>query len=279
MTEMALTETLGDELIEALHGEFTPKFLATQDASGKPNVVPIISLDAYDGRTLIFGELLIWKTRENLSADSRVAVAVVTEDLRVWTVRGRFREFVTTGPHVETMNAKEIFRYNAYVRISRVAVIDVEAVTGAWRFTKLGVAAALLQSKAAARHAGRQGGKMLPKRVAEKFARTQSVKVLAFQDATGHPTVLPALSLVPSRSDVMVFGLRGIERPMRDLKTGSPIAASVITMDPVAYQVKGAFAGERRTPLGRVGQLLVQEVYSASPPLSGERIDLRDPAG
>ncbi len=31
--------SLSPELIQALHGEMVPKFLATQDSSGKPNVV------------------------------------------------------------------------------------------------------------------------------------------------------------------------------------------------------------------------------------------------
>ena len=44
------------------------------------------------------------------------------------------------------------------------------------------------------------------------------------------------------------------------------LAVSIITMDPVAYQVKGAYAGRK---LG-AGVVDVTESYSASPPLLGE---------
>jgi hypothetical protein len=87
--------------------------------------------------------------------------------------------------------------------------------------------------------------------------------------------VVPAFSLLPTRTDSLLFGTRIFREALATLRTGSPVAASVITMDPVAYQVKGTFAGTMLTPAGRLGRIHVQEVYSASPPLSGEAIELR----
>ena len=283
MTTTAAAGLIDAELAEALHGEMVPKFLATQDASGKPNVVPIISLDAADDRTLIFGELFMWKTRANLETDARVSAAVLTEDLRVWTMRGRFRGFIDAGPYLDEMNQKEIFRYNAYVRVSRVGIIDVEAVTGAWRRSKLGVAAELLAVMAmkplVARRGlgGRQTEAMIPPRVSEKFARTHAIKVLAYQGPEGYPEIAPAFSLLPASSQGMVFRARHDNAGLRALGPDTPIAASVITMDPIAYQVKGVYAGQQLTPAGRIGRIHVDEVYSASPPLPGERIDLQAP--
>lgn len=268
--------TLSEELINALRGDMVPKFLATQDASGKPNVVPIITLDAADERTLIFAELFILKTKANLGTDPRVCVAVLTEDLHVWTLRGRFREFVKAGPYVEHMNRKEMFRYNAYVGVRRVGVIDVDEVTGAWHRTKLNVAAELLPIKAMSRLVGRRSSESLPPRVAEKFARTRAVKVLAFQGPEGYPEIASAFSLLPTRSETMIFGMKRSQRRLRELNVGAPLAASVITMDPIAYQIKGILAGRRLTPVGRIGRMEVREVYSASPPLAGQRIELLD---
>ncbi|MBN1342069.1 MAG: pyridoxamine 5'-phosphate oxidase family protein [Phycisphaerae bacterium] len=263
-----------DALAQAFHGEFVPKFLATRDAAGKPNVVPIVSLDAADERTLIFAELFTWKTRTNLATDPRVGVAVVTEDPRAWSLRGRFREYVESGPYVDRMNAKELFRYNAYVRVSRVGVIDVEAVTGAWRPSTLSVAASLVRTMLLGRLSFGKGAASLPARVADKFARTRSAKVVAWVDSQGHPCALPTFSLLPTRSDAMLFGAGGLPRDPRELGPGSPIAASVITTEPVAYQVKGTFSGIRRTVLGGIGAMHVTEVYSASPPLAGKQIEM-----
>ena len=50
------------------------------------------------------------------------------------------------------------------------------------------------------------------------------------------------------------------------------VAAAVLTAEPLAYQVKGRFLGVERS-LGRpLGVIQVLEVYSASPPVPGERI-------
>jgi hypothetical protein len=49
---------------------------------------------------------------------------------------------------------------------------------------------------------------------------------------------------------------------------GAELAVSILTMEPVAYQLKGAYAGRK---LG-VGIVDVTECYSASPPLLGEHL-------
>lgn len=266
---------LTGKLAEALHGDMVPKFLATVDGSGKPNVVPVITLDAADERTLTFAELFIRKTKSNLAADPRVFVVVVTEDFRVWTIRGRFNRFVDEGPCLDLLNAKEMFRYNAYVGVRRAGLIDVEAVTGAWKLSRLGIAAELLPTRLAGRLIGGEGGRAIPHRVAEKFARTQAIKVMAFPDEQGRPQAIPSFSLLPARSELMVFGVRLFGEQLADLRVGMPMAASVITMDPIAYQIKGVFEGQRRTLAGRVGVMRVDEVYSASPPLAGDPIELK----
>ena len=63
------------------------------------------------------------------------------------------------------------------------------------------------------------------------------------------------------------------------LAPGSPVAAAVLSLEPVAYQVKGEFA-DLRTSLGRrLGVIDVRDVYSASPPLPGQRLAGRQGEG
>ena len=61
-----LRETPG--LFEALKEEMTPKFLATRNGEGVPNVVPVVSiLPAHDQLdTLFFGNFLLRKSIKNL---------------------------------------------------------------------------------------------------------------------------------------------------------------------------------------------------------------------
>lgn len=272
---MSATGFLTGDLAEALHGEMVPKFLATIGPDGQPNVVVCTSLDAADGNTLFFGHFLLWKSRKNLDANPRVAVAVMTEDLRVWTLKGRFREWLTAGPLMERMNEKEFFRYNAYIRISSVGVIDVEDLTATWNLSTASVAMDLLPARAAAYMAGAGQGPRMPPRVAEKFARTQAMKALAFTDRDGYPRILPVFSLWPTGGERMYFGTGNLSAGMDDLPDGTEVAVNVLTMEPVSYQVKGVLDGPVPGTFGHIRRLRIDQVFSACPPLAGEPIEMQ----
>ena len=110
----------------------------------------------------------------------------------------------------------------------------------------------------------------MPIQVVEKFSRLRAAKALAWLDAGGHPDCLPAFPMVPAGASRLVFG--GAAEDMSGLTAGSRVAAAVLTMEPVAYQVKGDFAGLRSSLGRRLGVIDVREAYSACPPLPGERL-------
>lgn len=272
---------LNPAVMRALAGMRTPKFLATRDAGGIPNVVPVLSLEAADEQTIIFAEMMIWKTRRNLQADRRLAIMVLAPDLRGWTVRGRFVGFQTTGPHLDRIMANENMRYNAYGGIRSAGVIQVAEVTRTFKLSQARVLLDAARSRWLARRLARDGPppeaaslpdrQAMPVQVRDKFGRVQAAKALAILDAGGHPDCLPALSLVPAGPARLVFGGATAE-DLAALAPGSPIAAAVLSMEPVAYQVKGEFAGSRASLGRRLGVIDVREAYSASPPLPGQRL-------
>ncbi len=266
-------DSLSTAIIEALSGPVTPKFLATRDAQGIPNVVPVISLEAADEGTIIFGEMMIWKTRRNLEADARVSILVLPADLRGWTIRGRFAEFQRGGPHYEHIMESEAIRYNAYSGIRSAGVIEVLDVTRTFKLSQARLLLDTARGRWLARRLSRDGteGGAVPPQVQEKFDRLRAAKVLAYLDASGHPDCLPAFPLLPAGPARLVWGGRAPE-DAADLTPGSPVAAAVITGEPVAYQVKGEFAGWRRSLGRRLGVIDVREAYSASPPLPGKRL-------
>jgi len=69
----------------------------------------------------------------------------------------------------------------------------------------------------------------------------------------------------------LVFGGAAVGA-LADATPGSLVAAAVLSMEPVAYQVKGDFAGLRAGLGRRFGVIDVRESYSACPPLPGERL-------
>ena len=101
-------------------------------------------------------------------------------------------------------------------------------------------------------------------------AHMGAAKALAFPDASGHPDCPPALPHIPAGPARLVFG--GAAEDLGGLALASPIAAAVLTLEPVAYQVKGEFAGLRASLGRRLGVIDVREAYSACPPLPGQRL-------
>jgi len=108
------------------------KFLATVDKEGKPNVVYIKSLMAWDEQTLIYADTLGVKTKQNLLDTKKVAVSVFIPDKLIsYQVKGEFIEFQREGPYYEKLSLLPDFRYNAYLGIKAAGVIRVKEVYSA----------------------------------------------------------------------------------------------------------------------------------------------------
>ncbi len=264
-----MSAKLTADLKEALSGEMTPKFLATLGEGGKPNVVPVISIVPYDDETLVFGEFLMNKSRKNLLACDKVGIAVFTEKLRVWSLKGTFLGFETSGEHVDFVNGSAYFRYNAYSGVRAAGLIRVEEATPGRKIGKARLALDLLRVSASAAfpRGRRNGSPKMPRQVEEKFSRLAAVRAAAFLDADGVPRAFPLLACRSAGPNRLLLA-----DPFLDEYApppGGEMAACVITFDPIAYQVKGRYNGRERG----VGVLDIAECYSASPPLLGERLD------
>ena len=260
----------------ALSESRAPKFLATRNADGEPNIVPVLSLQAVDERTIVFGEMMIWKTRLNLEADPRVSILVLSPDLHAWTVRGRFVEFQRSGPFLDHVASEESARYNPYGSYRSAGVVEVLSMTRASQSSQLGVLLATLRCRLLARSlpGDVRTPPVMPVQVREKFDRLKAAKALAIVDAGGHPDCFPGLPLVTAGPARLVF-CGASARDLSGVAPGIAIAAAVLTMEPVAYQVKGTFAGRRRSLGQSLGVIDVQEAYSASPPLPGQLLPMK----
>ena len=256
------------DLKAALAGEITPKFLATLDALGRPNCVPIITITPYDDEHLLFGEFMMNKTRRNLLECDQVAVTVITDGLDTWSLRGTFLGFETTGERVDLINDSPLIRYNAYTQVRSAGLIRVEEVSpkatlGRLRllrdFLRVTALAPLLKDRSEAQAA-------MPLPVVEKFRRLSAVRAAGYRGDDGRPRAFSMLACIPAGRSRLVMSDPLFNAHADAIPRGAELAVSILTMDPVAYQVKGAYAGRK---LG-VGIVDVTETYSASPPLLGE---------
>lgn len=262
-------------LLEALSGEMTPKFLATRSPDGMPNVVPCTSImpagDEPD--RLIFGNFLLRKTVTNLDADPRVGLLVITTDLEGWVLQGDFLGWQRAGPYVDRVMSTDLLRYNAYTGIRNAGIIQVRALLGQFRLSKLRVLTDYLVAAAAARTTPRPGtGATLPRAAMEPFGRLTAVRTLAFFDPTGHPLAVPAMSLQPVGDRALVCAQSLAADEIGNLQPGAPVAASLLTLDIISFQVKGHWLGGRRLLAAPVGAMAVAAVYAGGPPIPGGQV-------
>jgi hypothetical protein len=255
-----------------MDSEFTPKFLATVSHAGNgnadpalmvPNVVPVLSLQAADPKTLIFGDFMIYKTKRNLVPGAKVCVGVLTEELQVYVIKGIFRSFENTGKLFNNVNSKPMFRYNAYTGVRNVGIIDVSEVVFETAVKTVHVLKA---------HVGGiiMGSTSPAKPFLKEFTRLKSARFFAWVDAQGWPHTVPVFGVrfsdrLTMRLDLSPLGQIPLTVPQNGLG-----ALAIITFDPVAYQVKGSFIGRRRSQI----DLELSHLYNASPPLPGKEIPL-----
>lgn len=266
--------SLTSEAVRALSGLRTPKFLATRSEEGVANVVPVLSLDAFDDGTLVFGEMMVWKTKRNLESDARVSVLVLAPDLRYWTIRGRFVGFERSGARFDRIAASPDARYNPYGSYRSAGVIEVLETAPVSRISQREVLLGTLRGRLLARRLAADDRPVMPVQVKEKFDRLKAVKALACVDPDGGPHCVPAMPAVAAGRGRLVLGGAAVDA-VAALRDGAPLAAAVLSLEPVAYQVKGRFGGLRRSLGQSFAVLDVLEAYSASPPLPGHLLPMK----
>ncbi len=258
------------EVSDLFAEEMAAKFLATVDPEGKPNVALIVTLQPPpDGRKdrLIFGEFLMWKSKEYLEGNAHVSAAVVNQKLRMATLTGDFVGFEKTGPYKEALDASSLMRYNAYSGMRSAGVIDVRDVSAANGASMLAVPFDFLRARM---HRVKDGGgaAAVPAMVKEKFTRLTSVKALAVMADDGYPRIYPVMAAAAAGKAAFVLQVTKYNRELAQVRVPCPAALCVLTFDVKSYKVKGELA-----PLGSSALLFkVSEVYNAMPPLAGDLI-------
>ncbi len=261
---------LSPEACELFAEEMAAKFLATVDPRGRPNVALIITLQPPpDGRRdrLIFGEFLMWRSREYLAGDPRVGVACVNTKLKMVSLTGDFRGFERTGPYKEAIDSSPFMRYNAYSGVRSAGVIDVRDQGPVRRASVLSIPLDLARLRLARRD-GLPRGVDMPRLVREKFTMLTSIKALAVMGEDGYPRVIPVLPVVEKGPGLLLFRAAAYNRELAEVRTPCPAAMALVTMDARSYKVKGELleAGGGRYALR------VDEVYNAMPPRAGDPI-------
>ena len=248
------------------------KFMATIDKAGNTNLAFIASIDTWEETSdfIIFGEFLMWKSLENLKGDKRVGTMAMTADLAFGAVNGDFNnDFTNTGPIFDKISYNEMFRYNSYTKIRQAGTIAVKEHVTPRQIGKLAIVSDMFQAKGKRKKLEGADGVNIPLTVKRKFDLMQAVKAVSFMaDGKEYPTIVPVMSIFPIDGKSLVFKASGYNEELKGLKNGQHVAVMVLTMEPIAYQVKGRVDSFD----GSYGKIVIEEAFSSSPPLAGEKI-------
>ncbi len=261
------------DMVSLFSEEMAAKYLATLDGQGNPNVAVIVTLQPPAGRTdrLIFGEFLMWKSREYLQQDPRVAACVVSLKLKTGALVGDFQGFEKTGANLEQINSSGFMRYNAYTGARMAGVLDVKETFPVRNIGYAGVARDLLGlavEKYALRDGRATGTVEIPPIVESKFKLPAAVKAIAVRAGDGYPRIYPIMAMAPAGKGLLAFKIAPYNRELATFETPRAAACAVLTMDAISYKLKGTLVHAGKG----TGLLAVEEVYNASPPRAGDRI-------
>ncbi len=221
---------------------------------------------------LIFGNFLLRKSVGNLDEDPRVGILVMTTDLDGWVLQGEFQGWQRTGDYVDRLNRTNLLRYNPYTGIRNAGVVQVRALVWSFRISKVRVLADYLVARAARFPSSAGRSIALPAPVKESFSLMTAVRVLAFADAEGYPLVVPVLSLQPGGEGKLVCAESVAVDLLQSLPVGAPVAANLLTLDVVSFQVKGRWLGSRRFLAAPLGAMSVTAAYAGGPPIPGRQV-------
>jgi hypothetical protein len=113
------------EVMDMFGDREATKMLATVDAEGKPNNVPIGTFSTIDEETIAFADVFLGKTKKNLEETKKAAVTVY-KGLKGYQVKGAFQGVQKSGELFEKMakQVKEMLKLD----IKGVGTIKVEEV-------------------------------------------------------------------------------------------------------------------------------------------------------
>ena len=263
---------VSEEIADAMKVFLTPKFMVTKNSEGEPNVVPVMSWTVYKGNTMVYGDFMTYKSRDNVNnGNSQMSIVVFTTDLDSWLIKADFESYHRNDDIYEFMAQTPLFRYNQYTNARGAGVAEANWASPKYGISKLAVLSAFLKAKMAGRKVPTQeteDGNM-PRNVLERMSQMAAVKIIAYIDEDGYPVAFPEFGMLPVSSNRIVIKRGEEKRRGFSLKDGMRVAIALVTLEPAAFQLKGTF----REIDDSTGYIELDRVYACSMPRPGVRVD------
>jgi hypothetical protein len=263
---------LEQELVDVMKEFEIPKFMATKDVEGEPNVVPVLSWTVYDSSTLVYGDFMTYKTRKNVNDGSKqISILVFTTNLDSWLIKADFESYHRNDEIYEFIAQTPLFRYNQYTNARGAGVAKALWTSQKYGISKLNVLSSFLKAKLAKNkvpvYESNEGN--MPFNVLKRMSQMAAVKIIAYVAPDGYPVAFPEFGMVPVSSNRIVLKRGEEHRRGFSITGGTRVAISLVTLEPAAFQLKGVFREINHS----TGYIELDRVYTCSLPRPGERVD------
>ncbi len=267
-----MAKIITNELRETLEVFENPKFFATHDETGEPNIALVMTWAPYEGNTLVYGDFMTYKTRKNLEHNNpKIGILVMTMDLDTWMIHADFESFHRNDEIYEFIAQTPLFRYNQYTNARSAGVANAVRASSNYRLSKISVLLSYIKARLATRGIEkviREDGTM-PRNVLERVSAMTTVKMFSFVGSDGYPQIVPAFGMYPVGTNRLVVDLGEAKRRASIPFDGQRVAISIVSLEPAAFQMKGTFTQIS----GSKGLIDLDRVYTCSLPRPGLRVD------
>ena len=264
---------LSNELVEAIKIFETPKFMVTKTSNDEPNIALVMTWNVYEGNTLVYGDFLTNKSRENLNmGNTQMSILVMKMNLDSWLIKANFESFHRNDEIYEFVAQTPLFRYNQYTNARGAGVAEAISSSKKYPISKLSVLSSFIKTKLAK-------GKVplidtvagnMPKNIYDTLSQMAAVKALAFIDSDGYPAAFIEFGMLPVSSNTIVVKRSQEKQRGYDLYEGQRVAISLVSLEPAAFQMKGSFHIINES----TGYIRLDQVYACSLPRPGVRVDI-----
>lgn len=262
--------SFSDADIRSFEPEMKIGLLATINPQGLPHLTLISSLRANSPTTMTWGQFTEGMSKQFIRENPNVGWLIMSLDKEVWRGTARFTGTSRSGPDYDFYNNQPMFRYNAYFGVHTVYNMDLVEHTGG---NDLPMGKIILGAVGGMAAAALSGGKK-PGEVFNRFTRglldkAGNLKFIAVLREDGYPYIIPVLQAHSLGRDRILFPLAAYGDELRALKPGAAaVFCMALSMEDVA--MRGEFLGFRRIGGIMCGEIRVDWVYNAMPPVPGQ---------
>jgi len=258
---------------EALQVDAKVALMATLDASGRPHLTLITSLQPNSERQLTWGQFCEGRSKDHVRARPVAGFLMMLPDRRLWRGRARWTHARQEGAEFDAYNQKPLFRYNAYFGIHTVHFMELLELEGpnplALPRALAGKALALARAPWRANGTGDVSQRPLGAWVRSLLRHPASLAFVAWVDEQGWPQVAAAVAATPGRPQELLLASGTLPAALQSCTEPRAVTVLALNLKMQSVCIRGRLSARSRGGPLATSRLHIEEVYNPMPPLPG----------